>query len=103
MEEKLLLELKTTKQKVIYLLENYPLTRNNDFYLQLMFLRVFSNIPIPYIEWEDIKEFSGKLESVRRVRQKIQNDDGMFLPTEEKVLARRRTREKVFRKIIHQI
>src|SRR5579875_2115119 len=67
-------ELKKTKDQVLYLLERYPAARNNDFYLQLLWLKQFGGIvELPWIDWEKIKANSGKLESVRRVRQKIQN------------------------------
>ena len=102
-DDKLLLSLKKNKEQVSYLLEKYPATRNNDFYLQLMYLRVFGGIPLPYIEWTDIRALSGRLESVRRVRQKIQNEDHMYPPTDSDVIAAREKRAKAYRKTIKKV
>src|SRR5579875_1174621 len=49
-------ELKKTKDQVLYLLERYPAARNNDFYLQLLWLKQFGGIvELPWIDWEKIK------------------------------------------------
>jgi len=101
MEERLIQELKRTKEQVEYLLERYENTRNNDFYLQLLWLKIFGGVKnMPWINWEQIKKLSGKLQTVARVRRKIQNEEGKYLPTDPEVLARRQRRERAYRKII---
>src|SRR5579875_225987 len=84
-----------------YLLERYPAARNNDFYLQLLWLKQFGGIvELPWIDWEKIKANSGKLESVRRVRQKIQNEMGLFQPTDPVIKARREKQRKMRREVM---
>lgn len=96
--------MKEKKEQVLYLLEKYPAARDNDFYLQLMWLRTFGDLKtkLPFIEWEDIKKVGGQLESVRRSRQKIQNEDKLFLPSVE-VLEKRKKRAVAFRKQIKDV
>jgi hypothetical protein len=96
--------LKAKKEQVEYLLEKYPAARDNDFYLQYMWLKTFGDLTIrlPFIEWCDIEKVGGQLESVRRVRQKIQNEDLKFLPSPE-VLAKRRSRGVNFRSAIKKV
>lgn len=101
--DKFVKHLKTRKEQVEYLLEKYPNARNNDFYLLLLWLRHFGDLNIPWIEYRDIRKLSGSLETVRRVRQVIQNVDGHFVPTDEEVLRKRRTKERLMRRGIKMI
>ena len=97
-------ELLKVKEQVSTLLERYPGTRDNDFYLQWLWLKNYGGLPsLPYLEWEKIRDLSGKLESVRRVRQKIQHNEGKFPPTDPEVEKRRMRRERKFREAISQI
>jgi hypothetical protein len=80
-KEKFLTDFKNKKSQVSYLLEKYPMTRENDFFLQYMWLKVFGKIDLPYIKWEDIKA-SGTLETLSRARRKIQNEEGRFRASE---------------------
>jgi hypothetical protein len=82
-KENFVTEFKTKKEEVEFLLEKYPATRENDFYLQLMWLKIFGHVNIPYIDWNSLKDFSGTLETVSRVRRKIQNEYGKYLPSKE--------------------
>ena len=50
------------------------------------------------LNWNDIKKVN--LESVRRVRQKIQ-EGGLYLPTDPEVLKRRKKLQKVFADYSH--
>src|SRR5579875_3345168 len=94
-------ELKKTKDQVLYLLERYPAARNNDFYLQLLWLKQCGGVvALPWIDWEKIKANSGKLESVRRVRQKIENEMGLFQPTGPVIKARREEQRKMRREVM---
>lgn len=101
----LLNDLKTKKQQVEYILENYKISRDNDFALQWYWLRYFGlpEVKLPWIDFENIKDLSGSLESVRRVRQKIQNEEERLLPLDPEVIAKRRKREKSFRRVIYDV
>jgi hypothetical protein len=101
---KLVKDLKTKKEQTEYLLAKFPGARDNDFYLQYMWLKMFGGIrqPLPFLDWEDITKIGGQLESIRRVRQKIQNVDLKYLPS-EKVLEKRRARCGHFKEAIKEI
>jgi len=103
-EEALLERLKTTKSRVIYVLENYPEARNDDRYLWLIYVRIFCpefSKYIKYIPYNILKR-APSFETLRRCRQKIQ-EQGMYLPTDPKVLAKRRRLEKAYRRVIHEL
>jgi len=102
-EENLLKQLKTVKQQVLYLLKTQPQARNNDFYLDWLWLRTFANVNVPWLQWEKFLKCSGKLETVRRVRQKIQNEERRFLPTDPKVREARQKKSEAMRKIIKKL
>lgn len=104
-DEDLLAELKTFKDQVLYLLEKYPNTRDNDFYLQWLWLKIFRRLPLPFLDYKLIQGISGGMESVRRVRQKIQNDPDhpCFLPTDPDVRLKRGIKEETFRRVIHHL
>lgn len=97
----LLDKFKATKEQVEYILATYPSARNNDFYLQWLWLKIFGGVKLPYVDWNVIREFSGRLETLRRVRQKIQNEDGRFPPDEE-TLRHRRNRQSIIRQNIRR-
>ena len=101
-EDEILNRLKKMKDKVEYLLQKYPNSRNSDFYLIILYIRKF--IPelagfFRYIPYNIIKKYDGLFESIRRCRQKIQ-EEGRFLPTDPEVLKRRRKLAEKFRKIV---
>ena len=92
------------KDQVLELLERYSDTRNNDFYLQWLWLKYYGGLPdLPFLDWKRIQYLSGKFETIRRVRQKIQNDEGKFRPTDPEVDKRRKKRERRIRENISQI
>jgi len=100
----LLEQLKTLKEQVAYVLENYPETRNSDLYLWLILIRTFhpeASRFIKYIPYEVFKKFPN-FETVARLRRKF-NEEGLFLPTDLAVLRRRRRLEKLFRETIHKV
>jgi hypothetical protein len=82
-QRSLLSEYRTSKAQVRYILEKYPRARGNDFYLTLMWLRVFGQLKLPWIDPSVLERFNGKLETLRRSRQIIQNKDGCCLPDKE--------------------
>jgi hypothetical protein len=94
-EQKVIRNFRTKKDEVEYLLEKFPQTRENDFYLQFLWLKVFGKLNLPFIEWNTIKDISGTLETVSRVRRKIQNEDGKFLPSDDVRLRREQKRRTI--------
>ena len=90
-------EIHTVKEAVIHLLEQFPEARNNDTYLEWLFLRYVRKIDLPWESFEKLRSFS--LETVRRCRQLIQSG-GNFLPTNPDVLRRRRKREQSFSEVL---
>ena len=104
-EQQLLERLRTMKERVEYLLEKYPNARNSDFYLIILYIRKF--VPelakyIRYIPYNVIKKYDGLFESIRRTRQKIQ-EEGKYLPTDPEVLKRRRRLAEKFKKVIPRL
>jgi hypothetical protein len=102
-EEQLLKELRTIKKQVLYLLERFPASRNNDFYLEWLWLKTFPKIDLPWLQWEELAKVSGKTQTVSRLRRRIQNEEGKFLPTIPEVLRKRRERSRHMRKAIKQV
>jgi len=92
--------LETVKNRVEWILLKYPSARNSDTMLQFIYLRIFEGINIPYVEWEKLSQLS--LETVRRVRQKLQ-EEGKYLPTDPAVIERRRRLERKYRGTINSI
>ena len=105
-EERVVLEeLKTVKQRVEYLLERYPYTRNDDRYLIILYIRHFCpklSKYIKFIPYDVFKEEVPNFETITRARRKIQ-EEGRFLPTSPRVMRRRRRREKIIRRVIHHV
>lgn len=95
---------KQLKGKVEYILQNYPLTRNDDGELYNMFLMqfyydryVFRN-PVNgelFIALKYLKEVEGQ-DSIVRIRRAF-NHNNNYLPTDPKVIEARSKREKEWR------
>ena len=103
-EENLAEKLKTVKERVEYLLERYPESRNDDFYLYILYVRHFEpelSRYIEYIPFEIIKR-STRFETIRRCRQKLQ-EQGLYLPTDPKVLRKRRKLAEAYRRVMPQL
>ena len=102
--ERLVERLKTVKERVEYILKNYPDTRNNDLYLWLIYVRLFDKELSKYIRFipYDVLEKAQSFETLRRCRQKLQ-EEGKYLPTDPKVARRRRRLAKVFKKAIKDV
>jgi len=103
-EEELLKKLKTVKERVEWLLQRFPNARNSDLYLTILYLRYFTELGsyIKYIPYELIKKYDGIFETIRRTRQKLQ-EQGKYLPTDPQVLKRRRKLAKMMRKVIREV
>tara|TARA_B100001013_G_scaffold133753_1_gene78415 strand:+ start:1459 stop:1779 length:321 start_codon:yes stop_codon:yes gene_type:complete len=83
------LQFKNTLDEVEHLLAKYPEAKNNDFYLQWVWLKEIMKFDLPDIPSRQSRDLAGKMCSIRRARQKIQGN-GKFLPTDKDILDRRR-------------
>jgi len=84
-------EFKTVKALVLNLLETIPRCRNDDKYLTYMVMRNFTNIYINFNDFEKMPSF----ETIKRARAKIQNNEGLFPPTSEIAIKRRKRQSEV--------
>lgn len=80
---------KSTTEEVEYLLEKYPDTKNNDFYLQWVWLKDIEKVDLPEMPWRKFEQLAGKMGSIRRARQKVQSM-GKHLPSDKKIFERRK-------------
>lgn len=83
---------------VLKLLESDMRCRNDDKWLTYRVFRHFTNIYIPFEDFGKIPSF----ETVSRCRRKIQNKEGLFTPTDGKVVEKRCSRESFVRDWSHQ-
>jgi hypothetical protein len=93
--------IKYLEEKVLFVLEKHPKTRNDDALLTFTIIWEYSN--------KSIKEIDGKTyvstealkwcreDAVKRVRAKIQNERNQFLPTDPLVRKKRRISEETWR------
>jgi len=96
---------KTWEAKVAYVLEKFPFTRNSDEALYLMVIKVFypevmKKLGIVglhnYVPEKFVKQLP-KFETISRARRRLQNDLGLYLPTDPEVLRRRIRGERLWR------
>lgn len=85
------------KTRVIQLLTDHPHLRNNDFLLQLAYLRDHEGLKIEPLTFNRAQELSSIMESIRRCRQHIQNDEKRLVPTSHKVAMKRRWNSEEWR------
>ena len=71
---KTLKEFKTVNELVLYLLETDERCRNDDKWLTYKVMRYFTNIYIPFEDFDKMPSF----ETVKRCRAKIQNEKGLY-------------------------
>jgi len=104
LEETLAEKLKTVKERVEYILEHYPESRNDDFYLYLIYIRLFEPKLSGYIKYIpfNLVKTATRFETIRRCRQKLQ-ESGQYLPTDPKVLRKRRKLAEAYRKVMPTI
>jgi len=104
LEEKILENLRTAKERVEYILEHFPETRNNDLYLWIIYVRLFCPELSKYIKFIpfDIFKKAPSYETIVRVRRKL-NENGKYLPTDPKVAKRRRKLANIYRTVIHEV
>lgn len=91
-------EIKKVNELVLKLLEDDVRCRNDDKWLTYKVMRHFTNIYIPFEDFKNIPAF----ETIKRCRAKIQNVEKKFIPTDEKVLKKRQSREKTFKESFRQ-
>lgn len=101
------MELKNIKKKVQTILEQHESARNNDGTLYAYFISKYCKHLVAYIHegFEEstpviaLKDFKHlpPMESIRRSRQIIQNDNNLFLPTLESVRKARKIKEQNYR------
>lgn len=87
-------ELETAEERVAWILERHPRTRDSDQWLI-------------YLYWKLVDKAEGKLKhiagqltaagTITRCRRKIQHDLKLFLPNDRKIRKIRKIREEVFK------
>jgi len=90
------LEIKKVKEIVEELLSQELRCRNDDKWLTYKVLRKFTNIYIPFQDFEKMPSY----ETVSRVRRYIQNTEGKFPPTDPDVINKRQHRQEVFKQVM---
>lgn len=94
---------KTLDQKVRYVLEHSPETRNSDITLTTHIWWYFHKDSIIelngqwYVSIKDLHDLPRE-DNVKRIRARIQNDEKLFLPTDEKVIQKRSKMQSKWRK-----
>ena len=101
---KILDEFKTVKARVEYILRKYPEARNDDRYLWLMYVREFDDLGkyISYVPYGVLKK-AVSFGTLVRVRRKLQNDEGKYLPTDPDVIRKRSKRQRIIREVIGEV
>ena len=90
------------KSKILHCLEKYPETRNSDIKLTNAVWYEFHNDKIKnfegrnYVALQDLYDLPRE-DNIKRTRAKIQNEEGKYLPTEEKILKQRKILEQKYR------
>lgn len=83
-------EFKKVSEIVEHLLETNVRCRNDDKFLTYLVMREFTNIFIPFEDFNKMPAF----ETIKRVRAKIQNTEGRYPPTDQEVIEKRKHREE---------
>lgn len=90
------------KDIVLSVLESSVRSRNEDMFLILKVLVVLGEdivvelkdgVPVPVWRMTDLRSIAS-FETITRCRREVQNGLGLFLPTDPKVLLRRRIRQE---------
>ncbi len=93
-------EIRQTQSIVEDVLRDEPATRNSDKLLTFRVMQKVLHQAGSNLLRMDISDL-GKIpafETVKRIRAKIQNDEGRYLPTDEAARKRRRIKEDIFRR-----
>lgn len=89
-------EFKKVKDIVLEILEKEERSRNDDKYLTWAVMRRFTNIYIDFNDFDKMPAF----ETIKRVRAHIQNKEGRFKPTDQKVIDKRARRQTQVKNLI---
>jgi len=90
--------LSNTETAIRYILAHYPEARNNDKLLMLLYWELADKINIPKEFRQAFLYRATHPETIRRMRQKIQ-EQGDYLPRQE-ILELRQKRRKLFQKAL---
>lgn len=83
-------EFNTTKQLILHILEHYPETRNSDNKLYLQCAKQLGAKTL-----DDLNNIKLNLITLHKLRQKIQNKEGMYLPDKEVQEVRQERNEQI--------
>lgn len=101
MEANTISDLKKVKDRVEYILQNYPSAKGDDNILIWRYLLVFCpSVRMTYREFQDLMGIPS-FETITRCRRKL-NEAGLYLPTSRTVRKRRR-REEIIREGVHGV
>ena len=90
------MEFESIEEIVLNILKNDIRARNSDKWLIIQVLRKMGfKIFIDYSHLGDMPSF----ETITRIRRKLQNDEDLFPPTDERVISQRHQKEDEFREI----
>ena len=89
-------EINQVSKKVLKILESDERARGDDKWLTYKVFREYTNIYIPFEDFKNLPSF----ETVSRCRRKIQNKDGLFLPTDNRVRMQRKVRREIFKEMM---
>lgn len=91
-------EFKTVKSIIEDILEKDIRARNDDRWLTYKVFRYFTNIYIPFEDFEKLPAF----ETVKRCRAYIQNIEHRFEPTDPNVKAKRQQRQREVKEVLRE-
>jgi hypothetical protein len=91
-------EFRTVRAIIEDILEKDIRARNCDKWLTYKVFRYFTNIYIPFEDFDKIPSF----ETVKRCRCVIQNVEKRFLPTDPNVIARRQKRQQEVKEVLRE-
>jgi hypothetical protein len=89
-------EIRKVSEIVLKLLKEDDRARNDDKWLTYKVFREYTNIYIPFEDFQTIPSF----ETVSRVRRKIQNKDKLYQPTSAAVINKRTNRRHIFKEMM---
>lgn len=89
-------EHKKAQEMVEDILRNDTRARNQDLWLILQIWQKSQQIKV-FVPFDKLNDMISP-ETITRARRRVQNTDEMYLPTDPKVLLRRRVKESVLRK-----
>ena len=103
------MKIKNLKKQIEYILENIPKSRDSDQYLTLCiwthYYRNYIQIDTgtvndrKFVYLDDIMLLPRE-DNVKRLRAKIQNEEGRFLPTTLEIARQRKINEEVWREYL---